>query len=170
MQVPFLMQKHLYAKHLPRIAILKAVCRFFVLLFSTFCSFSIFVAGFFFAFGNFAHQFFVLFNAPLNDRDKKKKKRVCNGFLVPGNLGAQSVALGGPVVLLVYGSRRRDNLLAWGKLFANPYELKSHTRVWEKYNHFERIYSVQIKPIFDKFLQNILGIMTNESVSGNFDI
>ena len=49
MQVPALMQKHLYTKHLPRIAILKAVCRFVVLLLSTFCSFSIFVAGVFFA-------------------------------------------------------------------------------------------------------------------------
>ena len=150
MQVPSLMQKHLYAKHLPRIAILKAVCRFFVLLLSTFCSFSIFVAGFFFAFGNFAHRFFVLFNAPLSDRDKKKK-RVCNGFLVPGNLGAQSVTLEGPVVLLVCGSRRRDNLLAWGKLFAKPYELKSHTRVWEEYNHFERFYRVCR---LDRFLSN----------------
>ena len=49
MQVPALMQKHLYTKYLPRIAILKAVCRFVVLLLSTFCSFSIFVAGVFFA-------------------------------------------------------------------------------------------------------------------------
>ena len=136
MQVPFLMQKHLYAKHLPRIAILKAVCRFFVLLFSTFCSFSIFVAGFFFAFGNFAHQFFVLFNAPLNDRDKKK---TCLQWV---SFPEKSWCIVSPVVLLVCGSRRRDNLLAWGKLFANPYELKSHTRVWEKYNHFERIYRV----------------------------
>ena len=70
------------------------------------------------------------------------KKRVCNGFLFPGNLGAQSVTLRSPVVLLVCGSRVRDNLLAWGKLFANPYELKSHTRVWEEYNHFERFYRV----------------------------
>ena len=70
MQAPPLMQKHLYTKHLSPISILKAVCRFFVLLLSIFCSFSIFVAGFFFAFGNFAHQFFVLLNAPLSDRDK----------------------------------------------------------------------------------------------------
>ena len=49
MQVPALMQKHLYTIHLPRIAILKAVCRFVVFLLSTFCSFSIFVAGVFFA-------------------------------------------------------------------------------------------------------------------------
>ena len=71
MQVLSLMQKHLYTKHLPRISTLKAVCRFFVLLLSSFCSFSIFVAGFFFAFGNFTHQFFVLLNAPISDRDKK---------------------------------------------------------------------------------------------------
>ena len=148
MQAPSLMQKHLYTKHLPRISILKAVCRFFVLLLSIFCSFSIFVAGFFFAFGNFAHQFFVLLNAPLSDRDKK---RVCNGFLFPGNLGAQSVTLRSPVVLLVCGSKGRDNLLAWGKLFANPYELKSHTRVWEEYNHFERFYRVCR---LDRFLSN----------------
>ena len=73
MQAPSLMQKHLYTKHLPPISILKAVCRFFVLLLSTFCSFSIFVAGFFFAFGNFTHQFFVLLNAPISDRDKKTR-------------------------------------------------------------------------------------------------
>ena len=54
-----------------------------------------------------------------------KKKRVCIGFLFPGNLGRKSVTLGNPVVLLACGSRRRDNLLAWGKLFASPYELKS---------------------------------------------
>ena len=53
MQVPALMQKHLYTKHLPRIAILKAVCRFVVFLLSTFCSFSIFVAGVFFALATF---------------------------------------------------------------------------------------------------------------------
>ena len=47
MQVPALMQKHLYTKHLPRIAILKAVCLFAVLFLSTFCSFPIFVAGVF---------------------------------------------------------------------------------------------------------------------------
>ena len=41
MQVPALIQKHLYTKQLPRIAILKAVCRFVVLLYSTFCIFFI---------------------------------------------------------------------------------------------------------------------------------
>ena len=56
---------------------------------------------------------------------KKNKKRVCNGFLFLGNLGPKSVTLGGPVVLLASGSRGRDNLVAWGNLFANPYELKS---------------------------------------------
>ena len=43
------------------------------------------------------------------------------------------------------------SLLAWGKLFANPYELKSRIYVWEEYNHvhFERIYKVCR---FDRFL------------------
>ena len=122
MQVPALMQKHLYTKHLPRIAILKAVCRFVVLLLSTFCSFSIFVAGVFFALATLL--IIVSSSLTLHLAIEIKKKRVCNGFLFPGNLGPQSVTLGGPVVLLVCGSRRRD-LLAWGKLFANPYELKS---------------------------------------------
>ena len=51
----------------------KAVCRFVVLLLSSFCGFSIFAAGFSFAFGNFARYCNVLLNAPLSDRDKKKK-------------------------------------------------------------------------------------------------
>ena len=138
MQAPSLMQQHLYTKHLPRISILKAVCRFFVLLLSTFCSFSIFVAGFF---SLPLATLLINFSSSLTlHLAIEIKKRVCNGFLFPGNLGAQSVTLRSPVVLLVCGSRGRNNLLAWGKLFANPYELKSHTRVWEEYNHFERIY------------------------------
>ena len=52
----------------------KAVCRFVVLLLSSFCGFSIFAAGFSFAFGNFVRYCNVLLNAPLSDRDKKKKK------------------------------------------------------------------------------------------------
>ena len=64
----------------------KAVCRFVVLLLSAFCSFSIFAAGFFFAFDNFAHMFVVFLNAPLSDRDKQKRKRVCNGLRFPVNL------------------------------------------------------------------------------------
>ena len=51
----------------------KAVCRFVVLLLSSFCGFSIFAAGFSFAFGNFVRYCNVLLNAPLSDRDKKKK-------------------------------------------------------------------------------------------------
>ena len=66
MQVPALIKKQS-----PRIIILKAVCRFIVLLLNTVCSFSIFAAGFSFAFSNFAHYCVVLFNAPLRDRDKK---------------------------------------------------------------------------------------------------
>ena len=149
MQVPALMQKHLYTRHLPRIAILKAVCRFVVLLLSTFCSFSIFVAGVFFALATLL--IIVSSSLTLHLAIEIKKKRVCIGFLFPGNLGRKSVTLGNPVVLLACGSRRRDNLLAWGKLFASPYELKSRTWVWEEYNQFERCYRVCR---LDRFLSN----------------
>ena len=54
----------------------KAVCRFVVLLLSSFCGFSIFAASFSFAFGNFARYCNVLLNAPLRDRDKKKVSEV----------------------------------------------------------------------------------------------
>ena len=83
MQVPALIQKRLYTKQLPRIAILKAVCRFVVLLHSTFCIFFFIVAaGFFFAFGNFVHHCVVLLNAPLSDRDKEKKtKQTCQQWV-----------------------------------------------------------------------------------------
>ena len=108
-----------------------------------------FCRGCFLCIGNFAHHCVVLLNAPLSNRDKKK--RVCIGFLFPGNLGPKSVTLGNPVVLLACGSRRRDNLLAWGKLFASPYELKSRIWVWEEYNQFERCYRVCR---LDRFLSN----------------
>ena len=86
----------------------------------------------------------------LSDRDIKKG--VSNGLLYPGNLDPSSLTPGGPVVLLVWGfKRRRDNLLAWRELFANLYELKSCIRFWEEYNHFERIYRVFR---FDRFLSN----------------
>ena len=123
MQVPALMQKHLYTKHLPRIAILKAVCRFVVLLLSTFCSFSIFVAGVFFALATLL--IIVSSSLTLHLAIEIKKKTCLHWIFFPGNLGRKSVTLGNPVVLLACGSRRRDNLLAWGKLFASPYELKS---------------------------------------------
>ena len=115
----------------------KAVCRFVVLLLSSFCGFSIFAAGFSFAFGNFARYCNVLLNAPLSDRDKKKS--VWNGLLFPGNLDPSSLTPGGPIVLLVCGFRRRNNLLTWRELFANLYELKSGIWFWEEYNYFERI-------------------------------
>ena len=40
------------------------------------CSFLIFAAGFSFAFDHFAHYCVVLLNAPLSNRDKKRKKSV----------------------------------------------------------------------------------------------
>ena len=77
----------------------KAVCRFVVLLLSTFSGFSIYAAGFSFAFSNFTHYCFVLLNAPLSDRDKK-------GWLqwvtFPGKSSSIVIdARPGPVVLLV---------------------------------------------------------------------
>ena len=71
----------------------------------------------------------------LSDRDIKKG--VSNGLLFSGNLDPSSLTPRGPVLLLVWGfKRRRDNLLAWRELFANLYELKSCIRFWEEYNHF----------------------------------
>ena len=124
MLVPALIQKH---EQSLRIVILKAVCRFVVLLLSTFSGFSIFAAGFSFAFGNFARYFVVLLNVPLSDRDEIKT-RVCNGLLFPRNLDPLLIP-GDLVILLVCGFRRRDNLLAWHELFANLYELTSRILV-----------------------------------------
>ena len=86
---------------------------------------------------NFAYYCVFLLNAPLSDRDEKKK-HLCSGLLLPGNLDPSSLSPGGPIVLLVCGFRRRDNLLAWRELFANLCELTS--RIWylREYNHFER--------------------------------
>ena len=82
------------------------------------------------------------------ERWGKKKKSVCNGLLFPRNLDP-SLIPGDPVILLVCGFRRRDNLLAWHELFANLYELTSW--FWEEYNHFEQIWKVYG---FDKFSSN----------------
>ena len=84
-----------------------------------------FGAGNSFASGNFALYCIVLLNAPLSDRDKKKKMCLQYTLLFPGNLDPSSLTPGDPIVLLVCGFRRRDSLLAWRELFANLYELKS---------------------------------------------
>ena len=100
--------------------------------------------GFFLSLWNFAHYCVFLLNAPLSDRDekKKKKKHLCSGLLLPGNLDPSSLSPGGPIVLLACGFRRWDNLLAWRELFVNLYELTS--RIWylREYNHFERTFMV----------------------------
>ena len=72
MHVPALIQKH---EQSPRIGFLLSLWQ----LRSLFCR---------------------LLNAPLSDRDKKNKKRVCYGLLFPGNLDLSSLTSGGPVVLL----------------------------------------------------------------------
>ena len=56
---------------------------------------------------------------------KKKEKTCCNAMLFPGNRDLLSKTLGGPVVPLVCGFVRRDNLRAWCELFTNLYKLKS---------------------------------------------
>ena len=118
----------------PRIVILKAVCRFVVLLLSTFSGFSIFGAGFSFAFNNFAHYCFVLLNAPLGDWDKKGD---CNGLLFPVKSWS-----------MVIDARRSRYPI---ELFGNLYELKSRIRFWEDYNNVERIYRMCR---FDRFSSN----------------
>ena len=81
-----------------------------------------FLSRVFLCIGNFAHHCVVLLTLHLVI---EIKKTCLQWDFFPGNLGPKSVTLGGPVVLLACGSRGRDNLLAWGKLFASPYELKS---------------------------------------------
>ena len=46
-------------------------------------------------------------------------------MLFPGKLDLLSQTLGCPVVPLVCGFVRRDNLQAWGELFTNLYKQKS---------------------------------------------
>ena len=77
------------------------------------------------------------------------------------------------VVPLVCGFRRRDNLLAWRELFTNLYELKSlafdfgrnTSTLCYRVFRFNQLWSNLVK-----FRQIIPEIMTNESLSGNFDI
>ena len=93
----------------PRIVILKVVCRFVVLLLSTFSGFSIFTAGFLCLWQlNFAHYCVALLNAPPSDRE--------------------SLTPGGAVVPLL--AVWRDEIISWRgeMLFASFYELKS--RIW----------------------------------------
>lgn len=63
------------------------------------------------------------------------------------------LTLRGPVVLLVCGFVRRDNLLAWPELFTNLYELKSRILGGAEYIHFERIHRVSR---FDGFSWNFI--------------
>ena len=65
------------------------------------------------------------------------KKWVCNGLFFLGNLDLSLLTPEGPVVPLVCGFRRRDNLLAWCEMFANLNELNSRIWYWEEYNHSE---------------------------------
>ena len=83
-------------------------------------------------------------------------------MLFPGNLDLLSQMLAGPVVPLVCGFIRRDNLQAWHELFTNLYKRKGST-LTEFIGYAD---SADCR----EFRQNIPEIMTNKSVSGNFDV
>ena len=78
---------------------------------------------------------------------------------------------GVPLPYWFAGFRGRDNLLAWHELFANLYELTSRILVLGGIQPlWANMKGIWIWPIFVKFRQNIRGIMTNKSISENFDI
>ena len=89
----------------PRIVILKVVCRFAVLLLSTFSGFSIFTAGFLCLWQlNFAHYCVALLDAPPSDRESWSIVIDARRCSCP----------------IVCGFRRRDDLLAWGDIVCEP--------------------------------------------------
>ena len=146
------------------------ICRFVVLLLSTFSGFSIFAAGSSFAFGNFTHYCVVLLNAPRSDLGGKKRHVSAMGYF-SWEISIHRWPQGVPLPYWFAGFRRRDNLLAWHELFANLYELTSRILVLGGIQPlWANMKGIWIWPIFVKFRQNIRGIMTNESVSENFDI
>ena len=165
MLVPALIQKH---EQSLRIVIFKAVCRFVVLLLSTFSGFSIFSAGFSFAFDNFARYFVLLLNVPLSDEVKKRKVSAMGYFPEKSRSVVDPRRSRCPIGLRF---QEASNLLAWHELFANLYELTSRILVLGGIKPlWANMKGIWIWPIFVKFRQNIPGIMTNESVSKNFDI
>ena len=58
-------------------------------------------------------------------KGKMASVTAANAMLFPGNLDLLSQTLGGPVVPLVCGFIRRDNLQAWRQLITNLYKRKS---------------------------------------------
>ena len=108
-----LIQKHYQS---PRIVILKAACRFFVLLLSTFRGFFHFCRGFCLRLWQLCS---LLCSLPQRSTERSKKKKrclksgaityvlvvgsCCNALLFPGNLDPSSLTPGGPVVSLVWG-------------------------------------------------------------------
>ena len=81
-------------------------------------------ARFSFAWNKFAHYYVVLHNAPLSDRDYRKKVRCLQWVNFPRKSWPLPLTPGGPVVPLVCGFRSRDYLLAWRESFVNLYRLK----------------------------------------------
>ena len=107
-----------------------------------------FLSFFFFAFGNFANYIVVL----LKVLQSEIWNRICHAILFPRILDLLSLSSGGPVVPLVCGFRRRDNLLVWRELIKNLHELESRIWFWEECIHFERIHSICR---FDRFSWNL---------------
>ena len=127
-------------------------------------------AGSSFAFGNFTHYCVVLLNAPLSDLGGKKRHVSAMGYF-SWEISIHRWPQGVPLPYWFAGFRRRDNLLAWHELFANLYELTSRILVLVGIQPlWANMKGIWIWPIFVKFRKNIRGIMTNKSVSENFDI
>jgi len=123
-----------------------SVCWFVIVLIGTFAGFTCFAVGFSFALMA-TLPVLVSFSSML----QQERKCVCNAMLFLGASDPLSLMPGGPVVPLVCGFTRRDNLLVWRELFMNLYELKSRIWFWEKYINFERICRVCR---LDEFLWN----------------
>ena len=90
-----------------------------IVLVSKFAGFACLTTGCCFALGYFARFIVFLFTAAV------RCKTCCNAMLIQGNPDPLSLMLRGAAVPLVCGFIRRDNPLAWHKLFTNLYKLKS---------------------------------------------
>ena len=105
------------------------------------------------------------------ERSRWKKRHVSAMGYFSWEISILRWLQGVPLPYWFAGFRRRDNLLAWHELFANLYELTSRILVLGGIQPlWANMKGIWIWPIFVKFRQNIPGLMTNESVSENFDI
>lgn len=144
---------------------MKAVCQFIVLLLSTF---PLFPPVFPLPLATLLT--IVLYSSTLYSVIKIKKKYVRNGLLFTGNLDPSSLTSESPVVPLVCGFWRQENLLASYELFTNLCELNSCIWFWEEYNPFKQIYRVyRFYPLLSYFAKTFQE-KWQRKVSRNFDI